>query len=48
LNQKAVSGYAEENNAECVAEAFADVFCNGKKAKAESRAIVSVLEKYLK
>lgn len=46
--QKAISGYAQENNAECVAEAFADVYCNKKKAKAESRAIVSVLEKYLK
>ena len=43
-----ISGYAKSSNAEAVAEAFSDVFCNGKKAKSESRAIVSVIDKYLK
>ena len=43
-----ISGYATHSNAECVAEAFADVYCNGKKARAESRAIVSVIKGYLK
>ena len=45
---KAISGYATHSNAEAVAEAVADVYCNGSRAKAESRAIVSVLNKYLK
>lgn len=44
----AISGYAKKNNAECIAEAFSDVFCNGKKAKKESRAVVGVIDKYLK
>ena len=43
-----ISKYATQSNAEAVAEAFSDVFCNGKKARAESRAIVDTLEKYLK
>lgn len=46
--RNAISGYAGKNNAECVAEAFSDVFCNGSKAKAESRAVVGVINKYLK
>ena len=29
-------------------EAVADVYCNGKKARAESRAVVSVIKGYLK
>ena len=43
-----ISGYATSSNAEAIAEAFSDVFCNGSKAAAESRAIVSVIDKYLK
>lgn len=43
-----VSGYGKTSNAEAVAEAFADVYCNGKKASAASRAIVGELNKYLK
>ena len=43
-----ISGYATHSNAEAVAEAIADVYCNGKKAKSESKAIVNVMNKYLK
>ena len=44
-----ISGYASEGgNAEAVAEAFADVYCNGSKAKSESRAVVTELNKYFK
>ena len=43
-----ISKYATSSNAEAVAEAFADFYCNGKKAKKESRAIVDVVNKYLK
>ena len=43
-----ISGYATHSNAEAVAEAMSDVYCNGKKARAESRAIVGVMNKYLK
>lgn len=43
-----ISGYAKSNAAETIAEAFADVFCNGKKARSESRAVVSVIDSYLK
>ena len=43
-----ISGYATHSNAEAVAEAMSDVYCNGKKARAESRAIVDVINKYLK
>ena len=42
-----ISGYAKQSNAEAISEAFADVYCNGKKASKESKAVVSVLEKYL-
>ncbi len=45
--RKKVSGYAKESNAEAVAEAFADVYCNGKKASKASQAIVDSLKKYL-
>ena len=45
--RSAVSGYAQHNNAECVAEAYADVYCNGSKASAASRAVVAELRKYL-
>lgn len=43
-----ISKYATHSNAEAVAEAFADVYCNGKKAKAESIAIINTLNKYAK
>lgn len=44
--QAKISGYAEQNHAEAVAEAFSDVWCNGAGAKAESRAVVAELNKY--
>lgn len=43
-----ISGYAKYNAHEAIAEAFADVYCNGKKAHKESQAIVNVMDKYLK
>lgn len=43
-----ISGYAKQSYAEAVAEAVSDVYCNGKKARSESRAIVNVMNKYLK
>lgn len=43
-----ISGYAQYNFAECVAEATSDWFCNGSKAKKESRAIVAVMNSILK
>lgn len=43
-----ISGYAKTSSAEAIAEAFSDVFCNGNKARSESKAIVDVLNKYLK
>lgn len=43
-----ISRYATSSNAEAVAEAVADVYCNGSRAKAESRAIVNVINKYLR
>lgn len=46
--RKKISGYAKQNNAEAVAEAFADVYCNGNKASRESRAVVSALNDMLK
>ena len=42
-----VSGYAKESSSECIAEAFADVYCNGNKASKESQAVVNVAKKYL-
>lgn len=49
LAQK-ISGYATHSNAEAVAEAFADYYCNYKRGKAapESVAIVNVMNRYLK
>lgn len=41
-----ISGYAKESYAECVAEAVADYYCNGRNASANSRAIMSELRKY--
>ena len=43
-----ISGYAKHSPAETIAEAFADVYCNGNKAHKESQAIVNVLNSYLK
>ena len=43
-----ISGYATHSNAEAIAEAISDCYCNGKKARAESKAIKSVIDKYLK
>lgn len=43
----AISRYATTNNSEAIAEAFADVFCNSGRAKAESKAIVNTMKKYL-
>ena len=40
-----ISGYAKENYAECVAEAVADHYCNGRKAAAESKAIMKELRR---
>lgn len=41
-----ISGYAQESYAECVAEAVADWYCNGKKASLNSKAIMTELKKY--
>lgn len=41
-----ISGYAKESFAECVAEAVSDWYCNGKKAKSQSKAIMTELKKY--
>lgn len=46
--RKSISGYAMANNAETLAEAFADVYCNGNKASNASRAIVTELNKYFR
>ena len=43
-----ISGYAKTSNAETVAEAVADVYCNGSKATAQSKAVVNVINSYLK
>lgn len=43
-----ISGYAKESARECIAEACADVYCNGGRAKKESLSIVGVMNKYLK
>lgn len=45
--RRAISGYGSSNNAEAIAEAFADVYCNGQNANAVSRAIVNTLNSYL-
>ena len=43
---KTISGYATENNAECIAEAICDVFCNGSKASKASKAIYNECKSY--
>lgn len=45
--KKGISGYGQKNNAEAIAEAFSDVYCNGRKASRSSRAVVSVLNEFL-
>lgn len=45
---KKISTYATHSSAETIAEAFSDVYCNGKKAHKESKAIVNVINSYLK
>lgn len=45
---KGISKYGQKNHAEALAEAFADVYCNGKKASKESRAVVDIMNGYLK
>lgn len=42
----AISGYAKESFAECIAEAVADWYCNGNKASSNSKAIMTELKKY--
>ncbi len=42
-----ISGYAKTSYSECIAEAVADVYCNGSKASRASRAVVSELKKVL-
>ena len=43
-----ISGYATTSNAETISEALSDVYCNGSRASAESRAVVKVLNSYVK
>lgn len=43
-----ISGYAKSSKAEALAEAFADVYCNGSKASKESKAVVDVMNSYFK
>lgn len=43
---KKISGYAQTNYAECVAEAVSDWYCNGNKASGASKAIIREMKKY--
>lgn len=43
-----ISKYAQKNYAECVAEAVSDWYCNGRKAKTESKAIVKEMKRAAK
>lgn len=43
-----ISGYARTNYAETIAEAHADVYCNGNKASKASKAIVNEVKSILK
>ena len=45
--QSKISGYAKHSYAETVAEAMADVYCNGKKARSESKAIQKIVDGYM-
>lgn len=40
-----ISGYATESNAECIAEAVCDWYCNGNRANSASKAIMSELRR---
>ncbi len=40
---RTISGYGAKNPSEAIAEAFSDVYCNGRRAKRESRAVVEAL-----
>lgn len=42
---KTISGYAAESNAECIAEAVSDWYCNGNKASSASKAIMSEIRR---
>lgn len=42
-----ISGYAGQSASEAIAEAFSDVYCNGRRAKKESRAIVDTLNEII-
>ena len=44
----AISRYGAKSNAEGIAEACADVYCNGDRAKRESRAIMDVVNRILR
>ena len=46
--QSSISGYAKQNHAEAVAEAYADVYCNGTRANRVSQAVVTELERLLR
>ena len=43
-----ISGYAKDSDAESVAEAFADVYCNGNKASSASIAVVDALDYHMR
>lgn len=43
-----ISGYGKSSNAEAIAEAFSDVYCNGNRASRESRAVVNILGEWLR
>lgn len=43
-----ISRYATKSNHECIAEAVADVHCNGENAKSESKTVVKWLKSYAK
>ena len=41
-----ISGYAQQNYAECVAEAVCDYYCNGNKASSASKAIIKEMKNF--
>ena len=41
-----ISRYGTKNSSEAIAEAFADVYCNGSNAAKESQAIINTINKY--
>jgi len=42
---KTISGYAADSNAECIAEAVSDWYCNGNKASSASKAIITEMKR---